>query len=72
MLSDVPFARNVLDQKATTLEDSDSMFSSIVMRSFSNKLRTEYFAEHGNRPVLIAVELFDWALNKCTVQYIAI
>ncbi|CCF52186.1 uncharacterized protein UHO2_06777 [Ustilago hordei] len=36
--------------------------------SFSNKLHTEYFAEHGNQPMLIAVDLFEWAINKCTVH----
>ena len=44
------------------------MLSSIIMRSFSNKLRTEYFAEHGDWPVPSAVDLFDWAVNKCTVH----
>ncbi|SPC63947.1 uncharacterized protein UHOD_11380 [Ustilago sp. UG-2017b] len=50
MLSIVPFAQNILDQKLTTFEDADSMLSSIIMQSFSNKLHTEYFAEHGDRP----------------------
>ncbi|SAM64009.1 uncharacterized protein UBRO_20432 [Ustilago bromivora] len=47
---------------------ADSMLSSIIMRSFSNKLRTKYFAEHGDRPVPIAIDLFDWAVKKCTVH----
>ncbi|SOV04270.1 uncharacterized protein UDID_17047 [Ustilago sp. UG-2017a] len=46
MLSVVTFARNVLNQKTTTFEDADSMLSSIIMCSFSNKLHTKYFAEH--------------------------
>lgn len=41
------------------------MLSSIIMCSFSNKLCTEYFTEHGDQPVLIAVNLFDWAVDKC-------
>ncbi|KAJ1037253.1 hypothetical protein NDA10_004869 [Ustilago hordei] len=68
MLSIVPFARRVLDRKATTFEDANIMLSSIVMQSISNKLHTEYFAEHRDQPVLIAVDLFDWALKKCTVH----
>ncbi|SPC61128.1 uncharacterized protein UHOD_11244 [Ustilago sp. UG-2017b] len=68
MLSIVPFARNVLDQETTTFEDADSMLSSIIMRSFSNKLCTEYFAEHGDKLIPIAVDLFDWAMNKCTAH----
>ncbi|SPC62647.1 uncharacterized protein UHOD_11567 [Ustilago sp. UG-2017b] len=68
MLSVVPFAHNVLDRKATTFEDADSMLSSIIIHSFSNKLCTEYFAEHGNRPVPIAIDLFDWVVKKCTVH----
>ena len=66
VLSVVPFARNVLDQKVTTFEDADSLLSSIIMCSFSNKLCTEYFTEHSNCPVPIAVDLFDWAIKKCT------
>lgn len=68
MLSVIPFAWNVLDRKVTTFEDADSMLSSIIMHSFSPKLCTEYFAEHGDRPVPIAVDLFDWAVNKCTTH----
>ncbi|SAM82282.1 uncharacterized protein UBRO_20995 [Ustilago bromivora] len=68
MLSIVPFTRNVLDRKATTFEDADLMLSSIIMCSFSNKLCTKYFMEHGDQPVPIAVDLFDWAVNKCTIH----
>ncbi|KAJ1037387.1 hypothetical protein NDA10_004779 [Ustilago hordei] len=64
-LAVVPFTWNILDQKATTFEDADSMLSSIIMCSFSNKLHTEYFTEHGDQPMLIAVNLFDWAVDKC-------
>ncbi|KAJ1600572.1 hypothetical protein NDA14_001497 [Ustilago hordei] len=34
------------------------------MCSFSNKLCTEYFTEHGDQPVPITVDLFDWAVDK--------
>ncbi|CCF50722.1 hypothetical protein NDA11_002513 [Ustilago hordei] len=68
MLSIVPFTQNVLDWKMTMFEDANSMLSSIIMQSFSNKLCTEYFAEHGNKPIPIAVDLFDWAMNKCTAH----
>ncbi|KAJ1588180.1 hypothetical protein NDA11_001309 [Ustilago hordei] len=68
MLSVVPFVRRVLDRKATTFEDANVMLSSIVMQSFSNMLHTEYFAKHRDQPVLIAIDLFDWALKKCTVH----
>ena len=44
------------------------MLSSIIIWSFSNKLCTEYFAEHGDKPIPIAVDLFDWAMNKCTAH----
>ncbi|SYW81846.1 uncharacterized protein UHO2_00351 [Ustilago hordei] len=57
-----------LDRKATTFEDTDFMLSSIIMCSFSNKLCTEYFAEHGDQPVPIAVDLFNWAMKKCMVH----
>ncbi|KAJ1600433.1 hypothetical protein NDA14_000235 [Ustilago hordei] len=36
--------------------------------SFSNKLHSKYFAEHGNQPMPIAVDLFKWAMNKCMVH----
>ncbi|KAJ1039198.1 hypothetical protein NDA14_002826 [Ustilago hordei] len=65
MLCIVPFAQNVLDHKITTFEDADSILSSIIMWSFSKKLCTEYFAEHGDKPLLITVDLFDWAMDKC-------
>ncbi|SYW81819.1 uncharacterized protein UHO2_00324 [Ustilago hordei] len=65
LLSVVPFTRNVLNRKVVTFEDADSILSSIIMHSFSNKLCTEYFAEYGDRPIPIAVDLFEWALNKC-------
>ncbi|KAJ1592364.1 hypothetical protein NDA15_000713 [Ustilago hordei] len=65
MLSVVPFAQNVLNQKAIMFEDTDSMLSLIVKHSFLNKLHTEYFAEHGDQLVPIAVNLFDWAVDKC-------
>ena len=68
MLSVVPFARDVLDRKTTTFADADSLLRSIVMRSFSPQLRTEYFSEHGDKPVQTAVDLFDWAMKKCTVH----
>ncbi|SPC66775.1 uncharacterized protein UHOD_11426 [Ustilago sp. UG-2017b] len=42
--------------------------SSIIMCSFSNKLRTKYFAEHGDQLVPIAVDLFDLVINKYTVH----
>ncbi|KAJ1041187.1 hypothetical protein NDA10_008083 [Ustilago hordei] len=38
------------------------------MHSFSDKLHTEYFMEHGDQPVLIAVDLFNWAVTKCTLH----
>lgn len=44
------------------------MLGLIIMQSFSNKLHTEYFAEHGDQPALITVDLFEWAMNKCTVH----
>ncbi|SAM84361.1 uncharacterized protein UBRO_20831 [Ustilago bromivora] len=49
-------------------EDANSMLSLIIMHSFSNKLHTEYFAEHSDQPVSIAVDLFDWVIKKCTVH----
>lgn len=70
-LSVVPFARNVLDRKITTFEDADSLLSSIIMCSFSSRLRAEYFAEYRDWPVPIAVDLFDWTVRKCTVHSIA-
>lgn len=44
------------------------MLSSIIMHSFSDRLHMEYFAEHSNQPVLITVDLLDWAMKKCTVH----
>ncbi|SOV03427.1 uncharacterized protein UDID_18666 [Ustilago sp. UG-2017a] len=38
------------------------------MNSFSPQLQTEYFSEHRDRPIKIAVDLFDWAIAKCTVH----
>ncbi|SAM86307.1 uncharacterized protein UBRO_20340 [Ustilago bromivora] len=45
--------------------------SSIVMCSFSDRLHTEYFTEHGDQPVPITVDLFNWVVDKCTVHSIA-
>lgn len=53
-----------------TFADTNSMLSSIVMHSFLDRLCTEYFVEHGDWPVLITVELFDWVVDKCTVHSI--
>ncbi|SPC63299.1 uncharacterized protein UHOD_12390 [Ustilago sp. UG-2017b] len=66
-LSVIPFACDVLDCK-TTFTNVDSLLCSIIMNSFSPQLQTEYFSEHRDRPIKIAVDLFDWAIAKCTVH----
>ncbi|KAJ1604056.1 hypothetical protein NDA14_006757 [Ustilago hordei] len=38
--------------------------------SFLDRLHTEYFAEHGDQPVPITVELFNWVVDKCTMHSI--
>ena len=48
--------------------DADSLLCSIIMNSFSPQLQAEYLSERGDRPIEIAVDLFDWAIEKCTVH----
>ncbi|SAM85676.1 uncharacterized protein UBRO_20383 [Ustilago bromivora] len=62
------FACDVLDHKMTMFTDVDSLLCSIIMNSFSPQLQAEYFSERGDKPIEIAVGLFDWAVKKCTVH----
>ncbi|SAM58017.1 uncharacterized protein UBRO_20012 [Ustilago bromivora] len=58
-LSVIPFVCDILDRKLTTFNDTDSLLHSIIMHSFSPQLWAEYFSERGDRPIEIAVDLYD-------------
>ncbi|SAM84246.1 uncharacterized protein UBRO_20820 [Ustilago bromivora] len=67
-LSVIPFVCDILDHKTMTFTDMDSLLHSIIMGSFSPQLQAEYFLEQGDKPIKIAVNLFNWAIEKCTIH----
>ncbi|UTT91014.1 hypothetical protein NDA17_001991 [Ustilago hordei] len=60
-----PELSTITNHHLKVLSSLNEKMHSIIMQSFSNKLHIEYFAEHGDKLIPIAVDLFDWAMNKC-------
>lgn len=61
-----PWAVPVLSKADVTTRARDVMLRKIVMAAFSPALRNDYFHEHGKKTLTTAVELYEWAVIRCT------